>query len=232
MQLAGFEFPGHTEYITKELGGKESLMLMVSDGLRIGLVTNHVPIKDVAAQITKERILDKIRILSETLRIDFGIERPTIAVLGLNPHAGDEGVLGLEEETIIRPAMAEAKSKGIMAFGPFPADGFFGSAQHHKYDAVLAMYHDQGLVPFKTLSFGAGVNYTAGLAAVRTSPDHGTAFDITGKNEADPSSFRKALFLAIDIAKSRNAYTEMHANPLRKNKNVYAGEDEILAEES
>ncbi len=228
MQLADFPFPGHTEYITQELGGKESLMFLVSDGMKVGLVTNHTPVKDVAAQITKGKILEKIKIMQETLHIDFAIEKPTIAVLGLNPHAGDEGVIGEEEINIIRPAIEEAKKKGVMAFGPFPADGFFGSGQYNKYDGILAMYHDQGLVPFKALSFGTGVNYTAGLVGVRTSPDHGTAFDIAGKNEADPASFRKALFTAIDIARNRYEYTEMHANPLVRNKAKFDGEDEIL----
>ncbi len=230
MQLAGFPFPGHTEYITQELGGKESLMFLVSDGMKVGLVTNHTPVKDVALQITKGKVLEKIKIMYETLHIDFAIEKPTIAVLGLNPHAGDEGVIGEEEINVIRPAIEEAKKKGVMAFGPFSADGFFGSGQHNKYDGILAMYHDQGLVPFKALSFGTGVNYTAGLAAVRTSPDHGTAFDIAGKNEADPASFRKALFTAIDIARNRKEYIEMRANPLVRNKAKFE-EDEILKED-
>lgn len=218
MQMANFPFPGHTEYITTELKAKESVMLMVSDTLRIGLVTNHLPLRDVAAAVTTERILRKLMILNETLHIDFNVGRPTIAVLGLNPHAGDEGAIGEEDEKIIRPAIEQAKAKGVLAFGPFPADGFFGSGQHQKYDAVLAMYHDQGLVPFKALSFGAGVNYTAGLSAVRTSPDHGTAFDIAGKGEADETSFLKALFLAADVVRNRNEYLDMHANSLERSK--------------
>lgn len=232
MEIAGFPFPGHTEYITEVLEGKESLMLLVSGGMKVGLVSNHIPIKDVAAKITKDKIIEKIQILQETLHIDFAIEKPTIAVLGLNPHAGDDGVIGDEERNIIIPAIEEAKKKGIMAFGPFPADGFFGSGQYNKYDAILAMYHDQGLVPFKALSFGTGVNYTAGLPSVRTSPDHGTAYDIAGKNEADPASFRKALFTAIDIARNRLDYMEMRANPLVRNKvKLEEVEDEILTEE-
>jgi 4-hydroxythreonine-4-phosphate dehydrogenase len=232
MEIAGFPFLGHTEYITQELGGNESLMLLVSDGMKVGLVTNHIPIKDVASKITKEKILEKIQILQETLHIDFAIEKPTIAVLGLNPHAGDDGVIGEEDKNIISLAIEEAKKKGIMAFGPFPADGFFGSGQYNKYNAILAMYHDQGLVPFKALSFGTGVNYTAGLSAVRTSPDHGTAYDIAGKNEADPASFRKALFTAIDIARNRLDYMEMRSNPLVRNKvKLDEVEDEILTEE-
>ncbi len=221
MQMANFPYVGHTEYLTKELGdGGESVMLMVSDNLRIGLVTNHLPIQNVAGAIRKELIAKKLRVLNNTLRIDFGIERPTIAVLGLNPHAGDDGVIGTEEETIIRPALLDAKERGILAMGPFAADGFFGSGQYRKFDAILAMYHDQGLIPFKALSFGSGVNFTAGLDYVRTSPDHGTGYDIAGKNEADPSSFREALFMAIDIAKNRYEYAKDHANPLMRREKV------------
>jgi 4-hydroxythreonine-4-phosphate dehydrogenase len=232
MQLAEFPFVGHTEYITSIFGAKESLMLMVSDNIRVGLVTNHLPLRDVAAAVTREKVLRKLLILAETLRIDFNIQKPTIAVLGLNPHAGDEGAIGDEDDTIIRAAINDAKEKGVMAFGPFPADGLFGSGQYHKFDAVLAMYHDQGLVGFKALSFGAGVNYTAGLAAVRTSPDHGTAFDIAGKGEADETSFIKALYLAADIVRNRNEYLDMHANSLerRKQKTLISetGEDEVV----
>jgi 4-hydroxythreonine-4-phosphate dehydrogenase len=218
MQMAGFPFIGHTEYITSELGAKDSLMLMVSDSLRIGVVTNHLPVKEVAAAITREKVLRKILIMAETLKVDFNIDRPTIAVLGLNPHAGEEGEIGKEEETIIRPAIEDAKNKGVLVFGPYPADGFFGSGQYHKFDGVLAMYHDQGLVPFKLLAFGEGVNYTAGLSAVRTSPDHGTAYDIAGKGEADISSFIKALYLAADIVRNRTEYLEMHSNSLERRK--------------
>lgn len=234
MQLAGFPFVGHTEYIASELKAKDSLMLMVSDSLRVGLATNHLPIKEVAAAITREKLLRKILILAETLKIDFNIGRPTIAVLGLNPHAGDEGAIGTEDEAIIRPAIEDAKNKGVLAFGPFPADGFFGSGQFSKFDAVLAMYHDQGLVPFKTLSFGAGVNYTAGLSAVRTSPDHGTAYDIAGKGEADETSLIKAMFLAADIVRNRSEYLDMHANSLERRKHKAltseTGDDEYLEE--
>lgn len=231
MQMAGFQHIGHTEYLSAEFKAKETLMLMVSDSLRVGIVTNHLPLRDVAAAVTQEKVLRKILIMAETLKIDFNIDRPTIAVLGLNPHAGDEGAIGAEEEKIIRPAIEEAKAKGVLAFGPYPADGFFGSGQHHKFDGILAMYHDQGLVPFKALSFGAGVNYTAGLRAVRTSPDHGTAYDIAGKGEADEMSFIKALFLAADIVQNRNEYLDMHANSLerRKQKSLVSetGEDEV-----
>lgn len=232
MQMANFPFVGHTEYIAHEFKAKDSLMLLVSDSLRVGLVTNHLPIRDVAAAITRERVLRKILIMAETLRVDFNIQRPTIAVMGLNPHAGDEGAIGDEDEQIVRVAIEDAKTKGVLVFGPFPADGFFGSGQHHKYDGILAMYHDQGLVPFKALSFGAGVNYTAGLASVRTSPDHGTAYDIAGKGEADESSFIKALYLAADIVRNRNEYIDMHANSLerRKQKALISetGEDEVV----
>ena len=232
MQLANFPYAGHTEYLTNAFGGS-SLMLMVNDNLRVGLVTNHLPISEVAAAITKELIVKKLKLLNKTLKEDFAIERPTIAVLGLNPHAGDDGVIGEEEEHLIRPVIIEAKKKGILAFGPYPADGLFGSAQYQKFDGILAMYHDQGLAPFKAISFGSGVNFTAGLSAIRTSPDHGTAYDIAGKNQADPSSFRNALFVAVDIVKNRAAYKEMHANPLsQKAKMVKEGqEDEALPPE-
>lgn len=227
MQLGGgFPFPGHTEYLTKTLGASESLMLMVSEELRVGLVTNHVPISEVAHQVTKDLILQKIALMYDTLRMDFGIERPTIAVLGLNPHAGDGGAIGEAEDKIIRPAIVESKKGGTMVMGPFSADGFFGSGQYRKFDGILAMYHDQGLIPFKLLSFGQGVNYTAGLPAIRTSPDHGTAYDLAGKNLADPASFRQALFLAIDIARARTNFLEMHKNPLEKLKKPVLKEEE------
>jgi 4-hydroxythreonine-4-phosphate dehydrogenase len=215
MQMANFPFPGHTEYLTQALGARESVMMLVHDELRVALATNHLPLRAVPAKITKELLLQKINLLHESLCMDFGIDRPTIAVLGLNPHAGDGGLLGMEEEQQIRPAVIEAKKGGKLVMGPFPADGFFGSGQYRKYDAILAMYHDQGLAPFKALSFGNGVNYTAGLSAVRTSPDHGTAYDLAGKNGADPTSFRNALFMAIDITRQRRDYKDMRANPLR-----------------
>ena len=216
MQSEKFTFAGHTEYLTKSFGAKESLMLMVNGDLRVGLVTNHIPVRDISDVITKEKIVSKLKILNKTLKVDFGIERPTIAVLALNPHASDDGLIGDEEEKIIRPVIIEAKKKGMLVMGPYSADGFFGSRQYQKFDAILAMYHDQGLTPFKALSFGSGVNFTAGISGVRTSPDHGTAFDIAGKNEADPASFRQAVFLAIDIARQRKAYHEMHENPVAK----------------
>lgn len=219
MNLAGFKFPGHTEYLTAAYDKKDSLMLMVHDNLRVGVVTNHLPLSEVPKAITKELIRFKLKVFNRTLIQDFGIEKPIIAVLGLNPHAGDDGLIGKEEEEIIRPVILEAKKKGMMVMGPHPADGFFGSGQSRKVDGILAMYHDQGLVPFKALSFGEGVNFTAGLEGIRTSPDHGTAYNIAGKNEANPSSFRQALFLAIDVVRNRKNYQEMHANPMvKKNK--------------
>lgn len=216
MKMADFPFPGHTEYLTKELGSQESLMLMVNGNLRIGLVTNHLPISKVAKAVTRDRIMRKLRIMEETLRIDFGIDKPTIAILGLNPHAGDGGVLGEEEEKLIRPIIIQRKKAGSIVMGPYPADGFFGSSQYRKFDGILAMYHDQGLIPFKALSFGEGVNYTAGLSAIRTSPDHGTAYDIAGRNMANPNSFRSAMYAAIDIARNRANFHEMRANAIGK----------------
>lgn len=232
MMSGGFPFPGHTEYITNSTGAKESLMLMVNDGLRIGLATNHLPISEVAQSISKQLISNKLEMMHQTLKMDFGIERPIIAVMGLNPHAGDGGLLGDAEEKMIRPAVVEAKKKGMIVVGPFPADGFFGSNQHQKYDGILAMYHDQGLIPFKLLSFGQGVNYTAGLSVIRTSPDHGTAYDLAGKNQASPSSFRHALFQAIDIAHQRSDYLKMHDNPLQIMNKKAAPEEEEEEEET
>lgn len=216
MKKAGFAHPGHTEFLTHYFGVKESLMLLVRDNLRVGLVTNHLPISEVATTITKDLIIEKVNIFNSTLKRDFGIERPLIAVLGLNPHAGDSGAIGTEEETIIRPAIIELKKKGMMVMGPFPADGFFGSSSFLKYDGILAMYHDQGLAPFKALTFGEGMNFTAGLPVVRTSPDHGTALDIAGQDKANPASFRKALYGAIDIYRNRKKYDDDHQNPVEK----------------
>ena len=208
MQMAGFAYPGHTEFLTDRFKVSNSLMLMMSDDLRIGLVTNHLPIRDVADAITKESVAAKLKLLNKSLKRDFGIEKPTIAVLGLNPHAGDDGAIGEEEEKYIRPAIIEAKKKGTLAMGPFAADGFFGSLQYKKFDAVLAMYHDQGLIAFKSLCFGSGVNFTAGLPHIRTSPDHGTGYNIAGTNSANHESFLKALFAAIDLTRQRRAYDD------------------------
>lgn len=226
MQMAGFQFPGHTEYLNHAFGVKDSLMFMVSDSLRVGLATNHLPIAGVAGALHKEMLLRKIRLMHDTLRIDFSVDRPTIAVLALNPHGGDGGLIGKEDETVVRPAIVESKKSGIIVVGPFPADGFFGSGAYKKFDGVLAMYHDQGLIPFKLAAFGGGINFTAGLPGVRTSPDHGTAYDIAGKNEADPASFREALFAAIDIARNRKEFHDDRANAL-----VKRGKSRFIAEE-
>jgi len=216
MSMAGFGHVGHTEFLSHSFDNSPYLMLMVGDSMRVGLVTEHVPISAVPKLITKERITEKIKILNQTLTVDFAIERPIIAVLGLNPHAGDEGLIGDEDDTIVRPAIIEMKKSGMMVMGPFPADGFFGSGKFNKFDGILAMYHDQGLTPFKALTFSSGVNYSAGLPIIRTSPDHGTAYDIAGENQADPESFRKALFLAIDIVKNRKEYYDLKSNAVEK----------------
>lgn len=215
-QSAEFNFTGHTPYLKNLFGANDVLMLMVADNMRIALVTEHVPVKEVAQNITKEKIISKLQLLNQSLKKDFGINKPKIAVLGLNPHAGDEGLIGKEEEEIIKPAIKEAKQKDIFCFGPYSSDAFFARGGHEKVDAVLALYHDQGLIPFKSLSFGEGVNYTAGLAGIRTSPDHGTAFDIAGKGKADESSFRQAVFTCIDIYNCRNEIKDQNKNPLRK----------------
>jgi len=216
MKMADFPFPGHTEFLANAFGMKDALMMMISDQMRVALVTSHIPLQNVSSTVTKELIRSKLEKLTKSLDVDFGISKPAIAVLGLNPHAGENGHLGKEEEEIIRPIIVEAKKSGDIIMGPYPADGFFGSMRFKKFDGILAMYHDQGLIPFKMLHFQDGVNYTAGLPYVRTSPDHGTAFEIAGKNEADPSSFRAALFAAIDIYKSRDRYRKDHANAVRK----------------
>lgn len=217
IQSDTFHFPGHTEYLEERLGdGKKSLMVLMNDTLRVALVTTHLPIKDVANAITKEAIMEKTTIFHQTLRRDLRISSPRIAVLSLNPHAGDGGVLGMEEEEIIRPAIIELEKRGIQAFGPYAADGFFGSGAYVRFDGVLAMYHDQGLAPFKTLALDNGINFTAGLPIVRTSPDHGTAYDIAGKGIADEQSFRQAIYMAVDIFRNRCHYDEPLANPLPK----------------
>jgi len=215
IQGKNFSFPGHTEYLANEFGVKDVLMLMVSDTMRVGVVTGHIPIAEVSKNITVEAILTKLRLLNVTLIKDFAIRRPRIAVLGLNPHAGDNGVIGTEEETTIIPALKQLSNEGIVAMGPYPADGFFGSDRFTRFDAILAMYHDQGLSPFKVINFDTGVNYTAGLPIVRTSPDHGTAYDLAGQNLANPNSFRQAVYLAIDIFHNRQQYKELTANPLQ-----------------
>lgn len=226
MKLADFPFPGHTEYLGSKDGNKESLMTLFSDHLVVAMVTNHLPIKDVAGTISKELILKKLMLFNKTLTENFGIEKPVIAVLGLNPHAGDEGALGSEEESQVRPAIIEAKKSGMMVAGPYPADAFFGSSKWSKVNGVLAMYHDQGLIPFKTISFGEGTNFTAGLSFIRTSPDHGTAYDIAGQNAADHSSFLQAVYKAIELVRAKNEYLEDRSNPLVKVKKQAAGLDD------
>lgn len=215
IQTPEFNYTGHTPYLKDLFGVNDVLMFMVAENMRIGLVTEHVTVSDVAKHITREGILSKLKIMHNSLQKDFGVDKPKIAVLGLNPHAGDEGLIGAEEESIIKPAIKEAKHN-MLVFGPYSADAFFARGQHEKFDGVLAMYHDQGLIPFKSLALGEGVNYTAGLNAVRTSPDHGTAFDIAGKGKADHSSFLAATFEAIEIIRMRLGYAEMRQNPLRK----------------
>ena len=214
IQAAGFNFPGHTEYLAKEFSNDEHLMILTNDIIKIGVVTGHIPIKDVASTITKELILTKMHVLNESLKNDFLISKPKIAVLSLNPHCGDNGVIGNEEIEVIVPAIEEAKENNILAFGPYSADGFFGAYEFRKFDAVLAMYHDQGLVPFKVIAFEDGVNFTAGLPIVRTSPAHGTAYDIAGTDTASCQSFRNALYLAVDIYKNRNEQYQLEQNAL------------------
>lgn len=219
IQGEGFRFPGHTEYLQAELGDDNShaLMIMAADnGLRVALATIHIPLAEVAGQLTRELVAKRIEEFNDALIRDFGVHRPRIAVLSLNPHAGDSGLLGTEEDDLILPAIEEARNSKILAFGPYPADGFFGSASHTKFDGVLAMYHDQGLIPFKALCGTAGVNFTAGLPYVRTSPDHGTAYDIAGRGEADPQSLLHAIYMAIDALRSRAMHEEAFANPLKK----------------
>ncbi|MHB1921608.1 MAG: 4-hydroxythreonine-4-phosphate dehydrogenase PdxA [Chitinophagaceae bacterium] len=216
IQSLDFKHTGHTPYLKEAFGAKEVVMLMTSENMRVALVTEHIPLSQVASQITKEGIWSKIQVLRESLIKDFGVGEPKIAVLGLNPHAGDEGLIGDEEKQIILPAISHARQNNIFCFGPFPSDGFFARHKYNQFDAVLAMYHDQGLIPFKSLSAGHGVNFTAGLPIVRTSPDHGTAFDIAGKNIADESSFRQAIFTCLDILEQRSTYAENTRNPLKK----------------
>lgn len=214
IQADDFDFPGHTEYLSHQFGCS-SLMLMVCDRIRIGIVTNHLALKDVPGALTHNLLFDKIMLLNESLKRDFGITIPKIAVLALDPHAGDNGVIGDFDQRVIQPVIDEAQNKGVLAYGPFPSDGFFGSSEFNKFDGVLALYHDQGLIPFKLMSFTEGVNYTAGLPYVRTSPAHGTGYDIVGKDRASEQSFRSAVYLACNILKNRQEYDELTANPLK-----------------
>ena len=225
MKMANFPHIGHTEYVADQskMLGKE-LMMLISDQLKVAVLSSHIPIRDAAQVVTKDRIKECIKVLHNSLKQDFGKEKPTIAVLGLNPHAGESGEIGSEEVEIIRPAILELKKKGILVSGPYSADGFFGNSTYKKFDAVLAMYHDQGLIPFKTLSFGSGVNFTAGLPVIRTSPDHGTGYEIAGQNIADASSMRQAIYAAIDIFRSRADHKEMHKSKVEKLEIESAGE--------
>lgn len=214
IQSETFKFPGHTDYLAQELEG-ESLMFMITDTLKVGLLTDHVPVKDISKHITKQLVEKKIDIIYKALKQDFGVTIPKIAVLGINPHTGDNGVIGDEDDKVLRPTLEKINRSGKIVYGPYAADSFFGSGNYKNFDAIVAAYHDQGLIPFKTLSFGTGVNYTAGLSKVRTSPDHGTAYDIAGKNTADFTSFKEAVFKAIQIYKNRKQFQEISKNPLK-----------------
>jgi 4-hydroxythreonine-4-phosphate dehydrogenase len=218
IQNENFNFPGHTEYLQERANSPEVLMFLVSETLKVGVVTGHIPVSQIAQSLTADKIVAKLKLMNTSLKNDFWIRKPKIAVLGLNPHAGDNGLIGSEEKEIIIPALEAARDNGIMAFGPYPADGFFANGTYMQFDAVLAMYHDQGLIPFKQISFESGVNYTAGLSFVRTSPDHGTAYDIAGKNKASEVSFREAMFEAIHIVKHRRETAELNENPLQFSK--------------
>lgn len=215
IQSKDFDFPGHTEYLETKLDSGKSLMLLISNKLRVGVVAGHIPISKVPDAITEENIFAKLEILNSSMLKDFGIRRPRIAVLSLNPHAGDEGLIGNEEIDVIIPTLEKAREKGIMALGPYPADGFFGTSDYTKFDAILAMYHDQGLAPFKALAFESGVNFTAGLSKIRTSPAHGTAYSIAGTNVASEKSFQEALYMAIDVFKNRENFAEISKDPLK-----------------
>ena len=232
IQSEKFSFPGHTEYLKAKFGVDETLMIMVGESMKIGIVSGHVPISQVSSLITTDSVLKKIRLMNHSLLHDFGIRKPRIAVLGLNPHAGDNGLLGKEENEKITPAILKAQQDGLLVFGPFPADGFFGAGSFKSFDGILAMYHDQGLTPFKALSFDTGVNFTAGLPVVRTSPVHGTAFSIAGKGEASDSSFRQALYLACDIFRNRQLYNSISKNPLRRQDvDIHTGHEDELPPE-
>lgn len=216
VQSEEFNFTGHTPFLKYAFNAQEVVMMLCAGNFRVALLTEHIPVSEIVTYVTRDAISSKLHVIHQSLMKDFGVEKPKIGVLGLNPHAGDEGLIGSEEEQIIRPAIKDAKQANILAFGPYSADSFFARNNHHKFDAILAMYHDQGLIPFKTLAIGEGMNYTAGLPVVRTSPDHGVAFDIAGKNQADPSSFMTAVFECIDIIHQRRAYAENNKNPIRK----------------
>lgn len=216
IQSDTFNFTGHTPFLKQFFGAKDVAMMLVADNMRVALLTEHIPVKDIAQYVTREAITSKLQVINQSLKKDFNINKPRIAVLALNPHAGDEGLIGKEEEEIIKPAIKDAKQKDIFCFGPYSADAFFARGQHQKFDVVLALYHDQGLIPFKSLSLGEGVNYTAGLDVVRTSPDHGVAFDIAGKGIADETSFRESIYKCIEIINGRREHAEQYKNPLKK----------------
>lgn len=230
IQQDDFHFPGHTEYLEQKFAREndKSLMILADEHIRVALVTGHIPLSQVASSITVDKIKDTIKIFNNTLIRDFNIENPRIAVLGLNPHAGENGLLGSEENDIIIPALKEMQEKDILCYGPYPADGFFGSGLFNSFDGIIAMYHDQGLAPFKTLAMENGVNFTAGLPIVRTSPAHGTAYGIAGKNEASEVSFRNAIYMAIDTYRNRREYDNSHRNPLRKLYYEKGGDNEVL----
>ncbi len=236
IQSNTFNFPGHTEYLTKKFGAKDSLMIMTCRNIHIGIMTNHLSLREVPNIITQDLIMRKLRVMDYSLKRDFGIRMPKIAVLALNPHAGDRGLIGTEDDQIVAPAIKQAFDEGILAFGPYPSDGFFGNGSMNDFDGVMALYHDQGLIPFKLMSFTEGVNFTAGLPYVRTSPAHGTAYEIAGKNKASAQSYRNAVYLAVDIIRNRKEYDLLKANPLRKAKrehivDEYAKEDTTNHEE-
>jgi 4-phospho-D-threonate 3-dehydrogenase / 4-phospho-D-erythronate 3-dehydrogenase len=233
IQSSSFNFTGHTPFLQHAFGVQDVLMLMCADNMRVGLVTEHVPVKEVAQKLSKDLIVRKLKLMHDALRKDFGIDKPKIAVLGLNPHNGDEGLVGKEEEEIIKPAIKDAKAQNILAIGPYSADAFFARSSYTAFDGVLAMYHDQGLIPFKSLAYGEGVNYTAGLPVVRTSPDHGTAFDIAGKGIAEHSATLGALYQCIDILALRHNFAAIRSNPLKRKSNrmLANAKDEALTEE-
>lgn len=214
IQSEEFKFPGHTDYLNQELEG-DALMLMVQDTLRVGLLTDHIPVSEVSKHLNEALIRKKLLTVNQSLKQDFRVNKPRIAVLGINPHSGDNGVIGKEDDEVLKPALKKLFEEGVLVFGPYSADSFFGTGQYEKYDAIIAAYHDQGLIPFKTLSFGNGVNYTAGLQGIRTSPDHGTAYEIAGKGEADYNSFKEAVYLALDVFHNRAEYRELTSNPLK-----------------
>ncbi|MBR1625702.1 MAG: 4-hydroxythreonine-4-phosphate dehydrogenase PdxA [Bacteroidales bacterium] len=230
IQSKDFNFPGHTEYLTKKFNAEESLMIMTCRNIHIGIMTNHLALSDVPKVITQDLIVRKLRVMDMSLKRDFGIRMPKIAVLALNPHAGDHGLIGSEDDNIVAPAVKQAFDEGILAFGPYPSDGFFGNGSMNDFDGVMALYHDQGLIPFKLMSFTEGVNFTAGLPYVRTSPAHGTAFEIAGKNKASAQSFRNAVYLAIDIIKNRKEYDLLKSNPLQKAKRDHIVDEDITKE--